>query len=252
MERQYVDNPSLKERRTPQDLLKTFNKSEQIAVTSMSKEEIRYLRKECGINDYVSHLHAGFMNKAIGSDYPILVIKGSKLQLERYRLMFLLVLLDYQGVQVYHPADFQLGRVAYEEAQDFPGVVFIKIPYGSSTTEGFDQFRSDLITDVLTIRRENFNPTIVLMEETISGRLGTPSELIKYVRLNPDRLSTSYDGTVVQVSEESSSRKKESKPQYDNSIHVFKKEEDREYKRSSSKASKKARNSRGVSNRIEK
>ena len=37
MERQYVDNPSLKERRTPQDLLKTFNKSEQIAVTSMSK-----------------------------------------------------------------------------------------------------------------------------------------------------------------------------------------------------------------------
>ena len=234
MERQYVDNPSLKERRTPQDLLKTFNKSEQIAVTSMSKEEIRYLRKECGINDYVAHLHAGFMNKAIGSDYPILVIKGSKLQLERYRLMFLLVLLDYQGVQVYHP------------------VVFIKIPYGSSTTEGFDQFRSDLITDVLTIRRENFNPTIVLMEETISGRLGTPSELIKYVRLNPDRLSTSYDGTVVQVSEESSSRKKESKPQYDNSIHVFKKEEDREYKRSSSKASKKARNSRGVSNRIEK
>ena len=94
MERQYVDNPSLKERRTPQDLLKTFNKSEQIAVTSMSKEEIRYLRKECGINDYVAHLHAGFMNKAIGSDYPILVIKGSKLQLERYRLMFLLVLLD--------------------------------------------------------------------------------------------------------------------------------------------------------------
>ena len=51
MERQYVDNPSLKERRTPQDLLKTFNKSEQIAVTSMSKEEIRYLRKECGINE---------------------------------------------------------------------------------------------------------------------------------------------------------------------------------------------------------
>lgn len=256
MERQYVDNPSLKEKRTAQDLFNTFSKSEQIAVTSMTNEERHYLRYDCYIDDYIKHLRAGASNKAMGSDYPILVAKGNKLQLARFKLMFLICLLDYQGLQVYHPADFQLGRISYEEAQDFPGVVIINIPYGSSTTEGFDQFRSDLITDVLTIRRENFNPTIVLMEETISGRLGTPSELIKYVRLDPDKLSGSYDGTKVQISEVSSSRKKaESKPYYDNSIHVFKKEEEKEYKseykREKFKPRKKT-NSRGVSNRIER
>ena len=208
MERRYIDNPSLHEQRGPLDVLRTFSETERKVAKSITKEEISYLLKECGIEDYIQHLRLGVEHKCVGSDFPILVIKGNKIQLEKYRLLFLLKFIDYQGIQVYHPVDFQLGRESYEEAQDFPGVIFIKIPYGSSTTEGFDEFRSDLITDVLTVRRENFNPTLVLMEETISGRLNSPSELIRYVRLDEDKLKGSLDGTKVKVDDRIGSRKK--------------------------------------------
>lgn len=203
-------NPSLLEQRKPGDLLDTFSKSEKKAFSLMTNEELNYLKQDCLIDKYIAHLRNGALNKAVGSDFPILVVKGNHLQLERFKMTFLLSLMDYQGIQVYHPVDFQLGKHTYDEAQDFTGVVIIKIPYGSSTTDGFDRFRSDLITDVLSVRRERFNPTIVLTEESIAGKLNQSFGLIKVIELDPKKLSGSYDGTIVQVDTTVASRVKES------------------------------------------
>lgn len=212
MKREYRNNPSFEERRTPEELFNDpsiFTNSERKAVKSMTNDEIKYLRNECHICEYVAHLRKGDLGLANGSDFPILVAKGSKLQLERFKMIFLLSLIDFKGVRVFHPVDFQIGRDSYVEAQEYTGVAIIKIPYGSSTTENFDKFRSDLITDVLTVRRENFNPTIILTEQSIAGALNTSFDLIKVVELDPKKLRGSYDGSIVKVDTTIASRKRE-------------------------------------------
>lgn len=207
--REYRENPSTKEAIKPIDLLKDpkrFNNAERKAFLSMKREEVTYLRDECFINKYVTHLRRGANGTSLGADFPVLVVKGTKLQLERFKMTFLLSLIDYKGIEILHPLDFALGKEAWERAQDFEGVVIIKIPYGSSTTENFDQFRSDLIANVLTVRREHFNPTLVLTEQSIAGMLNTSCELIRVVELDLKKLRGSYDGSVQKVDTSVASR----------------------------------------------
>lgn len=193
----YRENASTNETRTAQDLLddkELFSSAEKKAFYTLTKEEIKYLKEDCFINRYIDHLRKGNRGEANGVNFPILVVKGTKLQLERFKMVFLLSLVDFKGIKVFHPVDFQLGRDSYQEAQDFTGVAIIKIPFGSSTTENFDQFRSDLITDVLTVRRENFNPTLVLTEQAIAGALNESFDLIKVITLDVTKLRGSYKG----------------------------------------------------------
>lgn len=200
--REYRVNPSTLEQISPRDALEDperFTDAERKAFGTMTRKEVEYLRDECFIADYIEHLRKGAVGKALGTDFPVLVVKGTKLQLERFKMVFLLSFLDYKGIEVYHPIDFALGKETWERAQVFEGVAIIKIPYGSSTTENFDQFRSDLISNVLTVRRENFNPTLVLSEQSIAGALNTSHELIKVVELDPKRLRGSYNGKVEKV-----------------------------------------------------
>lgn len=211
--REYRENPATKEQLSPMDLLRDperFTNAERKAFLSMSGQEVIYLRDECFIEKYIEHLRKGASGKAIGTDFPILVVKGTKLQLERFKMVFLLSLIDYKGIKVYHPIDFALGNEALEEVQKFEGVAIIKIPFGSSTTENFDQFRSDLISNILTARRENFNPTLVLSEQSIAGSLNTTCGLIRVIELDSKKLRGSYTGLVEKVDTKIASR--ENKP----------------------------------------
>lgn len=193
------DNPSLKEKRTPDDVFQTFNEAEQKAYRSMHTSELLYLTKECLIQKYVTYLRRGRDNKAIGSDFPILVVQGTSLQLERYRLTFLLSLIDYQGTKDYYPNDFALGHEALEEIKNYTGVAFVRIRRGSATSEGLDIHRSELIKSALMNRRDYFNPTIVLAEEAIAGALNMgDGATVKVIELDTKKLRGSYDGKSVQ------------------------------------------------------
>ena len=174
----------------------------------MTSEEVAYLVNECCIGEYVAHLRKGHENSAVGEDYPILVVKGTQLQLERFKMVFLLTLLDYQGFKYFYPSDFGLGEEALEEMRKYTGVAIVKIVKGASTTEGLDNFRTELISSVLAARRDYFNPTLILTEESISGKFNVTNELTKVVMLDATKLRTSYDGKVVQFNDAIASRAK--------------------------------------------
>lgn len=208
MTERYKYNPACAEKRQPKDLLATFSTAEIKAFRTMTPDEVAYLVNECCIGDYVAHLRKGHENSAVGEDYPILVVKGTQLQLERFKMVFLLTLLDYQGYKYFYPSDFGLGEDALEEMRKYTGVAIVKVVKGASTTEGLDNFRTELISSVLAARRDYFNPTIILTEESISGKFNVTNELTKVVMLDATKLRTSYDGTVVQYNDAIASRAK--------------------------------------------
>ena len=208
MTERYKYNPACAEKRQPKDLLATFSTAEIKAFRTMTPDEVAYLVNECCIGDYVAHLRKGHENSAVGEDYPILVVKGTQLQLERFKMVFLLTLLDYQGYKYFYPSDFGLGEDALEEMRKYTGVAIVKIVKGASTTEGLDNFRTELISSVLAARRDYFNPTIILTEESISGKFNVTNELTKVVMLDATKLRTSYDGKVIQFNDAIASRAK--------------------------------------------
>ena len=208
MTERYKYNPACAEKRQPKDLLATFSTAEIKAFRTMTPDEVAYLVNECCIGDYVAHLRKGHENSAVGEDYPILVVKGTQLQLERFKMVFLLTLLDYQGYKYFYPSDFGLGEDALEEMRKYTGVAIVKIVKGASTTEGLDNFRTELISSVLAARRDYFNPTIILTEESISGKFNVTNELTKVVMLDATKLRTSYDGKVIQFNDVIASRAK--------------------------------------------
>ena len=208
MTERYKYNPACAEKRQPKDLLATFSTAEIKAFRTMTPDEVAYLVNECCIGDYVAHLRKGHENSAVGEDYPILVVKGTQLQLERFKMVFLLTLLDYQGYKYFYPSDFGLGEDALEEMRKYTGVAIVKIVKGASTTEGLDNFRTELISSVLAARRDYFNPTIILTEESISGKFNVTNELTKVVMLDATKLRTSYDGTLIQFNDAIASRAK--------------------------------------------
>ena len=208
MTERYKYNPACAEKRQPRDLLATFSTAEIKAFRTMTSEEVAYLVNECCISEYVAHLRKGHENSAVGEDYPILVVKGTQLQLERFKMAFLLTLLDYQGFKYFYPSDFGLGEEALEEMRKYTGVAIVKIVKGASTTEGLDNFRTELISSVLAARRDYFNPTLILTEESISGKFNVTNELTKVVMLDATKLRTSYDGKVVQFNDAIASRAK--------------------------------------------
>ena len=208
MTERYKYNPACAEKRQPKDLLATFSTAEIKAFRTMTPDEVAYLVNECCIGDYVAHLRKGHENSAVGEDYPILVVKGTQLQLERFKMVFLLTLLDYQGYKYFYPSDFGLGEDALEEMRKYTGVAIVKVVKGASTTEGLDNFRTELISSVLAARRDYFNPTLILTEESISGKFNVTNELTKVVMLDATKLRTSYDGTVVQYNDTIASRAK--------------------------------------------
>ena len=208
MAERYKYNPACAEKRQPKDLLATFSTAEIKAFRTMTSEEVAYLVDECCIGEYVAHLRKGHENSAVGEDYPILVVKGTQLQLERFKMAFLLTLLDYQGYKYFYPSDFGLGEDALEEMRKYTGVAIVKIVKGASTTEGLDNFRTELISSVLAARRDYFNPTLILTEESISGKFNVTNELTKVVMLDATKLRTSYDGKVIQFNDTIASRTK--------------------------------------------
>ena len=208
MTERYKYNPACAEKRQPKDLLATFSTAEIKAFRTMTPDEVAYLVNECCIGDYVAHLRKGHENSAVGEDYPILVVKGTQLQLERFKMVFLLTLLDYQGYKYFYPSDFGLGEDALEEMRKYTGVAIVKVVKGASTTEGLDNFRTELISSVLAARRDYFNPTIILTEESISGKFNVTNELTKVVMLDATKLRTSYDGKVIQFNDAIASRAK--------------------------------------------
>lgn len=208
MTERYKYNPACAEKRQPKDLLATFSTAEIKAFRTMTPDEVAYLVNECCIGDYVAHLRKGHENSAVGEDYPILVVKGTQLQLERFKMVFLLTLLDYQGYKYFYPSDFGLGEDALEEMRKYTGVAIVKVVKGASTTEGLDNFRTELISSVLAARRDYFNPTIILTEESISGKFNVTNELTKVVMLDATKLRTSYDGKVIQFNDTIASRAK--------------------------------------------
>lgn len=208
MTERYKYNPACAEKRQPKDLLATFSTAEIKAFRTMTPDEVAYLVNECCIGDYVAHLRKGHENSAVGEDYPILVVKGTQLQLERFKMVFLLTLLDYQGYKYFYPSDFGLGEDALEEMRKYTGVAIVKVVKGASTTEGLDNFRTELISSVLAARRDYFNPTLILTEESISGKFNVTNELTKVVMLDATKLRTSYDGKVIQFNDTIASRAK--------------------------------------------
>lgn len=197
----YVEfNPALKEQRSPKDVLETLTFSEKKAFHTMTDDEISYVRDECEIYNYIRYLRRGANKKAMGSDFPILVIQGTPLQLERYKVVFLISMIDYQGIKDYYPNDFALGLEALEEIKNFTGLALIRVRRGSATSEGLDTHRSELIASALMNRRDYFNPTLVLAEEVIAGKLNISDGVnIKVIKLDPTRLRGSYEGEDVQV-----------------------------------------------------
>lgn len=193
----YNDNPAIAERRSLEDILTMFTSSEIRALKTMTPEEIEYLRTECDIDDYVNYLRRGKDNKALGSDFTIPIVKGTPLQLERFKMVFLLTLADFQGWKYYYPSQFSLGEEVLEEIRTYTGVAVIKIVKGASTTEGLDIFRTELILSSVAARRDYFNPTIILTEESIAGKLNVSNELTKVIVLDPKKLRGSYDGKAV-------------------------------------------------------
>jgi len=190
-------NPAIQEQRTAKDVIKSLPTPEREAFFSMTEDELKYLKEECEIDNYIDYLRRGKQNQAVGSEFPVLVVKGTDLQLMRFKVVFLASLIDYQGVEQYYPSQFSLGEEVLEEMRNFTGVAIVKIVKGASTTEGLDNFRSELILSTVAARRDFFNPTLILTEETISGKLNTSNELTKVIYLDADRLSASYDGSKV-------------------------------------------------------
>lgn len=182
-------NPSLREQKTARQLLETFLPKDRTLVESMSKKEIEYLFNDCGISDYVDYLREGRLGQTRGSEFPILVIQGTPEQLEKYRLILLLSLIDYQGEKNYYPNDFALGLEALEEIKSYTGVAFVRVKKGSATSQGLDEHRSELILGALLNRRDYFNPTVVLAEEVIQGKLNmSDGDIVKVIRINQDKL----------------------------------------------------------------
>ena len=116
----YLENQACKDSlRTPADILQTLTIAERKAFYLMSAEEVKYLKEECDIQNYVEHLRRGKLQKALGEEFPILVVKGTSLQLERFKIVFLLSLIDYQGVNYYYPSDFSLGDESFFSLASF-------------------------------------------------------------------------------------------------------------------------------------
>jgi len=211
MTEQYRFNPACAEQRTPKDVLKELPFADRKAFSLMTEDEINYLVKDCYIDKYVKYLRAGRKGLATGEDFPILVVKGTPLQLDRFRIVLLLKLIDFQGVAKYYPADFTLGDEKIEELRKFPGVAIIKIPKGASTSEGLDAHRTELITSVLATRRDLFNPSIVLAEENISGKFSVSNSLLQIIKLDTNRLTGDYEDNTTEYNDMIVSRvKKES------------------------------------------
>ena len=218
--KQFVrDNPALKEKVSLKRVLQSLNESEKKAFRSMSEQEIEYLSTECYIQEYVDYLRNGQENKAVGSDFPILVIQGTQLQLERYKVVFLLTLTNYQGVQEYYPDDFSLEYSTVNDIKEYTGVALVRVKRGSATSYGLDIHRSELILGSLLKRRDLFNPTLILAEEVIEGKLNISDGItVRVVELDPNKLGTCYEGEPkVVFSKATKSRKKEpSTPVYIN------------------------------------
>lgn len=191
---EYRQNPAINEQRPITDIFNTFTSSDRKAVKTMTPDEVEYLIKECYIEKYIEYLRNGKEGKANGGDFPVLIIKGTPLQLVRYKAIFLLTLRDYQGVKEYYPSQFELGAEVLEDMRKFTGVALIKVVEGASTTEGLDNFRTELIVSVIAARRDYFNPTIILTEENIGGKFNASNELTKVVVLDSHKLTASYDG----------------------------------------------------------
>lgn len=208
MTEQYRFNPSCAEQRTPRDVLRTLPKADRKAFKTMTYSEVAYLTIECGINDYIKYLRKGKEGLVASEEFPVLIIKGTPLQLDRFRVTFLISLIDYQGTRVFYPAQFSLGEEVLEDFRTFAGVAIVKIPKNASTSEGLDEHRTELIASLLPTRRDLFNPTIILAEESIAGKLNISNNLTKVIILDKNKLRGDYEDNTTEYVDTTASRVK--------------------------------------------
>lgn len=198
-------------RKTIADVFKEFSASEKKAFLTMSPDEIDYVMNDCYIKEYVEHINRCVKGESIGMDKPVPAVFGTPLQLERYKICLQLTLIDYMGIKYCYPQDFALdNREVLDELRYFSGILVIRVPKGSSSTDKNDKFKSELISGLVAIRRNSAFPTVILMEEKIAGKLcsvNEPNPVTKYIYFSDaTKFSTSYDKAMPVVKDETASR----------------------------------------------
>ena len=167
-------NPSIEENYTNIErksrIVGMFSSAQLRLLKEMSKEEIHYMLESCRINDYIGHLKS----RELSSAFPVLLVKGDAVQLEKYKLLLLLKNMDLsRTVKCYYPSDFDIksplitGEGGAEKIVDNPNIVFVCVKKGSSTTDGMDGWRAKLISTVIAQRRDTKLFTVVLFEEPV-------------------------------------------------------------------------------------